>query len=109
MATDEAQSDYELQFGTAGEGAEGEEDLDSLNLGTLSEAVVTGADWTAETILRQLERGNIKLDPLFQRRDAWSRPSSLTFAPPSASFRIVTIGSSLNRARFMPAFPPGRH
>jgi hypothetical protein len=71
MPTDESQSEYELQYGAEGEGAEGEEDLDSLSLDRLSEAVVTGTDWTAETILRQLERGNINLDPLFQRRDAW--------------------------------------
>jgi len=69
--TDELQAEYELKFGTLGEGAEGEEDLPQPTLQGLSEAVVTGTDWTAETILRQLERGNIKLDPEFQRRDAW--------------------------------------
>ena len=34
-------------------------------------AVVTGTDWTTETIVSQLERGNIQLNPGFQRRDAW--------------------------------------
>jgi len=33
--------------------------------------VVSGADWTTETILSQLVRENIKLNPRFQRRDAW--------------------------------------
>jgi hypothetical protein len=33
--------------------------------------VVSGADWTTETILNQLVRENIKLNPRFQRRDAW--------------------------------------
>jgi hypothetical protein len=34
-------------------------------------AVVTGTDWTAETVVSQLRRGNIDLNPRFQRRDAW--------------------------------------
>jgi hypothetical protein len=51
--------------------AEGEEDLASLNAATFSQAVVFATDWTAETILLQLEKGNIWLDPGYQRRDAW--------------------------------------
>ena len=65
------ESDYDRQYGAPGEGAEGEEDLDTPRLKRLSEVVVTGTDWTTETIIRQLERGTIKLDPDFQRRDAW--------------------------------------
>src|SRR5712664_1765805 len=34
-------------------------------------AVVSGTDWTTETIVSQLKRGNIQLNPRFQRRDAW--------------------------------------
>jgi hypothetical protein len=34
-------------------------------------AVVSGNDWTTETIVSQLKRGNIQLTPRFQRRDAW--------------------------------------
>ncbi|MFN0243473.1 MAG: DUF262 domain-containing protein [Planctomycetota bacterium] len=34
-------------------------------------AVVTGTDWTTETLVSQLKRGNIQLNPRFQRRDAW--------------------------------------
>lgn len=34
-------------------------------------AVVTGTDWTTETVVSQLERGNIQMNPRFQRRDAW--------------------------------------
>lgn len=52
-------------------GAEGEEDLSGLDPKTISEAVVYATDWTAETILRQLERGNIHMNPKYQRRDAW--------------------------------------
>ena len=38
----------------------------------MTNAVVTATDWTTETILSQLRRGNIELNPLFQRRDAWT-------------------------------------
>lgn len=50
---------------------ESEEDLGSLDTATFSQAVVFATDWTAETILLQLEKGNIYLDPGYQRRDAW--------------------------------------
>ncbi len=50
---------------------ENEEDLDPAVSKSVTEAVVTGTDWTTETILNQLNRGNIELNPRFQRRDAW--------------------------------------
>lgn len=34
--------------------------------------VVYSRDWTVETILRQVEQGNIDLNPKFQRRNAWN-------------------------------------
>ena len=37
-----------------------------------TEAVLYSSDWTVETILSQLRRQNIQLNPNFQRRDAWS-------------------------------------
>lgn len=43
------------------------------------QAVLWGTDWTVETVLNQLQRGNIELNPRFQRRDAWSRPSKSRF------------------------------
>lgn len=39
----------------------------------ISEIIVSGTDWTTATILDQLIRENIQLNPRFQRRDAWSR------------------------------------
>jgi hypothetical protein len=33
--------------------------------------IVSSRDWTVETIVRQVEQGNIDLDPAFQRRNAW--------------------------------------
>lgn len=35
------------------------------------EAVLTATDWTIGTIIDQLRRGTIDLNPRFQRRDAW--------------------------------------
>ena len=37
-----------------------------------TEAVVTSSDWTTETIFSQIEKGNIDLNPRFQRREAWN-------------------------------------
>lgn len=37
-----------------------------------SQAVLHAADWTVETIVSQLNRRNIEMNPRFQRRDAWS-------------------------------------
>jgi hypothetical protein len=42
-------------------------------------AVVSGTDWTTETIISQLKRGNIQLNPGFQRRDAWKRDRKSRF------------------------------
>jgi hypothetical protein len=42
-------------------------------------AVVTGTDWTTETLVSQLRRGNIQLKPRFQRRDAWKRDRKSRF------------------------------
>lgn len=36
-----------------------------------SEAVLHSSDWTVETIVSQLTRKNIDINPRFQRRDAW--------------------------------------
>ncbi|MCK2213455.1 DUF262 domain-containing protein [Actinomadura sp. ATCC 31491] len=48
-----------------------EDDEEPVAPDAVSQAVVTDTDWTAETILSQLRRGNIQLNPRFQRRDAW--------------------------------------
>ena len=56
-------------FETAGE--ENEEEL-KIDLSRFNQAVIWGTDWTTETIAGQLKKGNIDLNPSFQRRDAWS-------------------------------------
>lgn len=44
-----------------------------------SEAVLHATDWTVETLVSQLVRGNIEMNPRFQRRDAWSLRRKSTF------------------------------
>lgn len=42
-------------------------------------AALWSTDWTAETVLSQLNRGNIDLNPSFQRRSAWSENKQSLF------------------------------
>jgi hypothetical protein len=58
---------------------ENEDDLEPVELDDVAEALVTATDWTTETILNQLRRGNIDLNPRFQRRDAWTPPRKSLF------------------------------
>jgi hypothetical protein len=55
------------------------EPAEDEGIGDPSQAVLWASDWTSETILAQLGRGNIELSPRFQRRDAWSRTSKSRF------------------------------
>ena len=43
-----------------------------VNKGSLDTLVLQATDWTVGTIAHQISKGNIKLDPEFQRREAWS-------------------------------------
>lgn len=49
-------------------------DLDSFN-----DAVLWGTDWTVETVISQIRRENIEINPQFQRRDAWTRIAKSRF------------------------------
>jgi hypothetical protein len=62
-----SEEDYDNFF------AEEQDELidEHFDINKISEIVVYGTDWTTETILTQLIRGNIELNPRFQRRDAW--------------------------------------
>lgn len=51
---------------------ESEEDLEGISKARIRSAMTTGSDWTTETILSQIDKGNIFLNPDFQRRDAWT-------------------------------------
>lgn len=59
--------------------APGEEAPESDGAGSFSDAVVHATDWTTETILSQLGRGTILLNPRFQRRDAWDKQRKSRF------------------------------
>lgn len=48
-----------------------EEEVEFDDKDRFREAVLHATDWTTETIVSQLRRGNIILNPSFQRRDAW--------------------------------------
>ena len=53
-------------------GQESEEDLGRSPLDGIRSAFVTGSDWTTETLLTQMRRGNIDVTPRFQRREVWN-------------------------------------
>lgn len=67
-------NEWDLPFGT-----EDESDLTKLKKSDISSISVTGTDWTTETVLIQLAKGNIELNPRFQRRDAWERKRKSLF------------------------------
>jgi len=52
---------------------ETEDEAGPLSLEELHQAYITGSDWTTETMVRQLRKKNIDLDPDFQRREVWNR------------------------------------
>lgn len=54
------------------EDSENEEDLRGVDSTIFDGTIVSDADWTTETIISQLKKGNILLNPAFQRRDAWT-------------------------------------
>lgn len=54
------------------EGAETEEELGVDYLNSLADVLTWSTDWTIETIVNQIEKNNIDMEPSFQRRDAWS-------------------------------------
>ncbi|WP_416754920.1 DUF262 domain-containing protein [Streptomyces sp. FW42] len=58
---------------------EADDTTEPVSSDDVTRAVVTDTDWTAETILSQLRRGNIQLNPRFQRRDAWTKPRKSRF------------------------------
>lgn len=60
-------------------GAESESDAADVSTGSLRNAFVTGSDWTTATIIDQMRRGNIELNPRFQRREVWQAPRKSRF------------------------------
>ncbi len=58
---------------------EQEEDVSKAGIASISQMAISGTDWTTETIVRQIEKGNIILDPDFQRREAWTSTKKSRF------------------------------
>ncbi len=57
-----------------------QEDIDDLaNGGRRYSAVINTSDWTVQTIVQQMEKGNIELNPDFQRREAWRKKQKSQF------------------------------
>lgn len=85
--------------------AEGIEDIAQVDPLTVRQSVVTGTDWTTETIISQIDKGNIQLNPRFQRRDAWENQrksrfiESLVLGLPIP--QLVLAESSLKRGSYI--------
>lgn len=67
------------QFFEYDEQAENEDDVELVEGTDFSAAVVSGTDWTTETIINQINKNNIQLNPDFQRRDAWDKSRKSNF------------------------------
>lgn len=50
---------------------QGEDEADLTDTAETFTASVGGKDWTVETLVSQMRKGRIDLDPSFQRRNAW--------------------------------------
>ncbi|NAX10176.1 DUF262 domain-containing protein [Burkholderia pseudomallei] len=48
------------------------EEQEEPPLDAVAESAITTTDWTVETIVSQIQKGNIDLNPQFQRRFAWT-------------------------------------
>lgn len=84
---------------------ENEDDIDTSWDEQISESVTSSSDWTTETILSQINKGNIILDPEFQRRTAWTNQrksrfiESLILGLPVP--QIVLAQSKENRGKYI--------
>jgi hypothetical protein len=58
---------------------EGLDDLTNIDPLLVQEVVVNSTDWTTETLVSQINKGNIELNPIFQRRDAWTTQRKSAF------------------------------
>jgi hypothetical protein len=72
-------AEAELEAAEIPDDQEDESDLEGLDDPSTFEAIVAATDWTTETLLKQIERERLNLDPEFQRRDAWTRSRKSRF------------------------------
>lgn len=64
-------NDNSDQFIEVNGSSEDEDDFGALTKKEIAGVAIATTDWTTETVLSQLTKGNIQLNPGFQRRDAW--------------------------------------
>jgi hypothetical protein len=57
----------------------GESEEDVVDRLTAARASISATDWTIETIVTQMRKGRIDLNPRFQRRAAWTNPTKSRF------------------------------
>ncbi|MDH6607303.1 hypothetical protein M2164_002938 [Streptomyces sp. SAI-208] len=59
--------------------ASSESEEDVIDRLTAARASVSATDWTVETVVTQMRKGRIDLNPRFQRRAAWANPTKSRF------------------------------
>ncbi|MFM2295346.1 MAG: hypothetical protein RLZZ350_1759 [Verrucomicrobiota bacterium] len=64
-------NEYPDRFVEVGGTSEDEKDFGAISQSEIAGVAIATTDWTTETLLSQLHKGNIQLNPRFQRRDAW--------------------------------------
>lgn len=73
-------------------GVETEQDSSIPTPDEIRRSFITASDWTTDTIVTQLRKGNIDLNPRFQRREAWTpRKKSLFIESIILNFPIPQI------------------
>lgn len=72
MVEEETDLAYQDRFIEDEQQRENEDDVGQLDINKVGQAVIFYNDWTTETIINQIKKGNILLNPTFQRRDAWT-------------------------------------
>ena len=51
---------------------ENDDMIDEIEPSNFQNIIIYSRDWTVETIINQINKGNIHLEPKFQRRNAWN-------------------------------------
>ncbi len=64
-------NEYLNHFVEVGGTSEDEKDFGAISQSEIAGVAIATTDWTTETLLSQLHKRNIQLNPRFQRRDAW--------------------------------------
>ena len=79
MAAKNKKSSSELDLEQIDENEEISEEQEEPDLKSVLSSSITTTDWTVDTLVNQLRKGNIELSPQFQRRFAWRDPRKSKF------------------------------